>query len=279
MKRLPFACLLAGLSSVEAVAGPADSAIVAAMRLAEQPNYSWTSTVADDARTYDIEGKTARGGFTLVRMPVINAVRRQLGRGATDAEVDFVFLGNVACVLASDHGWLRPDELPAAPEDRRESGGRAGRRGSRGGPGSGPSGGRRGPGAGAEDGNARGYSNLQLAISHPHEELGVMVSSHTDLTVDGDVVSGTLTDLGAQLLLVHDGQKELTPVRATGTFTWWIRDGAILKYQVSLHGVLEIETSRGRQQIEVRQKSDTRLKAVGTTTFEVPEPARLKLQR
>ena len=36
-----------------AFAGPREAAIVAAMKLSEQPNYSWTTTVTDDARTYD----------------------------------------------------------------------------------------------------------------------------------------------------------------------------------------------------------------------------------
>src|ERR1044071_6730315 len=101
MNRLVPVCLAVWGITVAGRAGPTENAIMAAMRLSEQPNYSWVATISDDARTYDIVGKTVRGGFTRVKMPVINSVRRSLGRGVTDTEVDVIFRGNVACVLES----------------------------------------------------------------------------------------------------------------------------------------------------------------------------------
>ena len=80
------------------------------------------------------------------------------------------------------------------------------------------------------------YSNLQLAISHPHEDLAVIVSGHTSLKVEGDTATGTLTELAAQLLLVHDGQNEISPARAEGTFRLWINGGMVTKYQVQQIG-------------------------------------------
>ena len=44
--------------------------------------------------------------------------------------------------------------------------------------------------------NFEAARNLQLGISHPHEELGVIVGSHRELAIDGHVVSGVLTRLG-----------------------------------------------------------------------------------
>jgi hypothetical protein len=284
MKRVFAVCLVAWLGAVGVRAGPAETAIVAAMRLSEKSNYSWVTTVSDDARTYDIDGKTVRGGFTWVKMPAINSVRRRLGRSVTDTRIDMIFQGNVACVIQTDEGWMRPEELPP-PEDPDSDllllpatghaplgGGMPGvitkstviRRGKRSDP---------------RDDEERNYSNLQLAINHPHEELGVIVSSHQEFKVEGDVVTGTLTDLGAQLLLVHDGQKEISPRRAAGTFKLWLRDGIVAKYQVRLEGVLVIDTPRGRRQVDVHQTSDTLVKDVGTTTFDVPAQARSKLQR
>ncbi|MGH7956079.1 MAG: hypothetical protein ACREH8_03595 [Opitutaceae bacterium] len=67
---------------------------MAIMRLSDEPSYSWVATVADDARTYDIFGRTIRGGYTHVTMPVINTVRRKLGRSVTDTEIDLIFRGN-----------------------------------------------------------------------------------------------------------------------------------------------------------------------------------------
>ena len=244
---------------------------MAAMRLAEQPNYRWLATVADDARTYDIKGQTSRDGYTRVTMPLVNSLRRRLRRSATDTDIEFIFRGNVACVIATDEGWRTPAELPAAspePTVARSPGGP-----SRGGPGL-ASGSRRPDGT---DEGRRRYSNLQLGLSHPHEELGVIVSSHLDLHPDGDCFTGTLNELGARLLLVKDGQREISPVRATGTFTLWVREGLVTRYQVRLAGVLQVDTPGGRRQVSVTQTTDTTIRDVGTTQFDVPEEARIRL--
>jgi hypothetical protein len=283
MKRLFPVCLALWLGGACLCAGPAESAIVAMMRLSDQPNYAWVATVSDDARTYDIHGRTARGGFTLVKMPVVNSVRRQLGRSVTDTHVEMIFRGNVACVIATEDGWKKPDELPP-PEsgevDLLAPPGSPGHPALLGVPSSKvrvihgsilPRGSRR------QNASERAYSNLQLAISHPHEDLGVIVVSHQQLQVEGDVVTGVLTDLGAQLLLVRDGQEAITPLRASGTFKLWLRNGQVAKYQVRLEGTLNVDTPSGRRQINVQQVSDTVLKDIGTTTFDVPQQARLKL--
>jgi hypothetical protein len=279
-RQISFLIWLASAALVRA--GPAENAIVAVMRLADQPSYSWVSTVTDDARTYDITGQTTRGGFTRVKMPLVNSIRRRLGRSVTDTQFELIFRGNVNCVLATDTGWRKPDNLPP-PDDAADSGDLsvpiAGGRSGLGSPGRGglpgiPVPQRRPRGAEREE---RHYSNLQLAISHPHEELAVIVSSHQEFKIEGDIVTGTLTDLGAQLLLVHDGQKEITPVRAAGTFKLWLRNGIVAKYQLRLEGVLEIETPKGSRQIEVHQSAVTIVKDVSTTTFEVPEQARQQL--
>jgi hypothetical protein len=285
MKRLLPVCLVVWFADIALLrAGPVETAIVAAMRLSDQPNYSWTATVTDDARTYYVDGKTVRGGFTFVKMPVINSVRRRLGRSVTDTQIEMIFRGNVDCVLATDEGWRKPDNFPP-PDDELDEDAPMGTVGSSiPGLGSIPGGVMKGtvirqrrprPVAPEE----RHYSNLQLAISHPHEELGVIVSSHREFKIEDDNVTGTLTDLGAQLLLVHDGQKEITPLLAAGTFKLWLRDGMVAKYQVRLEGVLEVETPKGRRKIVVHQNTETLLKDVGTTKFEVPEQARKQLSR
>ena len=282
MKRLFPACLVVLLGARGSYANPTQDAIIAIMRLSDQPNYTWVATVSDDARTYDIFGKTIRGGFTHVKMPVINSVRRKLGRSVTDTQIDLIFRGNVECVIETDEGWRRPAELPMsswnASESRRLRASVA--------PGS-VFGIPRGSIQGStihqpkvvdrNAGAARTYSNLQLALSHPHEELGVIVGSHNELRIEGELVTGTLTDLGAQLLLVRDGQEYIEPIAATGTFKLWIRDGIVSKYQITLEGMLNVHLQSGRRRVEVHQVTDTILKDVGTTAFEVPAQAREKL--
>jgi len=278
MKAAALSCLAFACAASVLTAGPVEEAIVAAVRLSEHPSYSWISTVNDDARTYDIVGRTTSAGYSQVRMPVVNTVRQRLGRGVTDAQVDFFFRGNVDCVIATDEGWKSVGELPLAADtspmlgttslvhhsSRSVFGRNTGIRSS------------------SKFENERGrrsYSNLQMGLSHPHEELGVIVSSGIDLQAEGDTLTGSLTDLGAQLLLVRDGQTEITPLQAAGTFTLWIRDGLVTRYQVKLQGVLAIKTGLGTRQIAVTQNTSTQISDIGTTSVEVPFEVMAKLGR
>lgn len=272
---LPAILVVFLLSRVQLAAGPIEDAIMATARLADVPNYSWSSTVTDDARTYEIDGQTVRGGYTRVRMPVVNRIRRKLGRDVTDAQVDALFRGNVDCVLLTDRGWLRPDELGEPSFESR---------------GATPASGVdiatpiRAPAtplplpAPPEQKASQPYSNLQLAISHPHEELGVIVGSHESFGVEGNSVSGNLTPVGAQLLLVRAGQTEIIPIRAQGTFKLWLRGGLVTRYQLRLEGVLSVQTPRGRAHVTVQQSALTEIRQVGATSFEVPDDVRAKLR-
>lgn len=256
-------------------AGPVDDGIVAAMSLSERPNYSWLAVVDDDARSYEIKGQTSQEGFTRVRMPVINAIRRRLGRETTDNVVDAIYHGNVDCVFATDTGWKRLSELPP-PETRKLE----------------PllrPGGVRGLGLVGvmepkppkvdEENEPQAFSNLQPGISRPHEEIGVIVSSGTNWRAEGDSLSGTLTELGVQLLLVRDGHPEITPEGGNGTFTIWIRDGLVYRYKVRLSGVLAIKTSKGTRRLSIKQNTTTLIQNVGSTDVKVPEEVRQRFGR
>lgn len=251
-------------------AGPVEDGIIAAMKLSERPNYSWIAIVDDDARSYEIKGQTSREGFTRIRMPVINAIRRRLGRETTDNIVDAIYHGNVDCVFATDHGWKRLAELPPPETKRVEPLLRPG--------------GVRGLGLVGvlepkprkvdEENEPQQFSNLQPGISHPHEEIGVIVSSGTNWRAEGDSLSGTLSELGVQLLLVRDGHPEITPEEGKGSFTIWIRDGIVHRYKVRLSGVLAIKTAKGTLRVNVKQNTTTLIQNVGSTDVNVPEEVR-----
>jgi hypothetical protein len=97
------------------------------------------------------------------------------------------------------------------------------------------------------------------------------------MKVADGVVSGTLTDVGARLLLVRDGQKEITPLRATGTFKLWVHNGGVAKFQIRLEGRLLVHAGGSSRQIMVNQTSETVLKDVGKTHVEIPAEAKYKL--
>lgn len=290
MKPLFLIAVLVCVSRGIVFGGAVETTIMAAMRLAEQPSYSWTAIVEDDARTYDIVAKTVRGEFTHATMPVINSVRRRLGASASDTKLEVFFKGNVDCVLRTEDGWKTVDELPPSRTDDFElapgtpttsgglgsiAGGRSLKHRISGRASIGISSRRIVRNDDLPDPNR--YSNLQLAIAHPHEELGVIVSSHTRWEVEGDVITGALSELGAQLLLVQDGQTRITPLAATGTFKLWIRGGLVTRYQLKLQGSLAIET-RGRQtHVTVNQVSTVSIRDIGVTVVEVPHEVRKKL--
>ncbi len=115
LPHMPFRALflLAVVTALPAFAADTpDAVIVAAMRLSDEPNYRWVTTVVDDARTYEIHGATVKGGYTHVKMPMVNKVRRRLGRSATDTDIEAFFKGNVRCVLETEDGWKTVAELP-----------------------------------------------------------------------------------------------------------------------------------------------------------------------
>ena len=292
MMRSVSACLLAALASVALRASPTDSAIVAAMKLPDAPNYSWETAVDDDARSYAIVGKTDRAtDLSLVTMPMVSAINRRMssrGSASTDNQTTVLFNGDEKFVVQAEDGWKKPEELSGGSNARGGSrggfgggfggpGGMGGRRGRRG---MGGMGGRGGsfPGDNGDGRTAPAYSNLQKTLSRPHEEVAIIVAGYTEMKEEeGGMFSGTLNETAAKLLLVHAGQNEITPLKASGTFRLWIKDGVLVKYETKLDGTLSVETNGTKREVAVHQTATTTLKDVGTTKFEVPDDAKKKL--
>jgi hypothetical protein len=202
-----------------------------------------------------------------------------------------IYTGDEKLVIQTPDGWRKPDQLAANSDDGNNGygsrggwgggGGFGGRRGRRMGGMGGPMGGGF-PSSEQSDNNGRpapAYSNLQLSLSRPHEELGIIVAGYTDIKTDADsdTVSGTLSETAAKLLLVHAGQKEITPLTAKGTFRFWLKDGALVKYEIKLEGTLAVVTNGDRHEIAVHQTATTEIKNVGVTKFDVPDEAKKKL--
>lgn len=266
--------------------GPVETAIVAAMRLSEQPSYSWRSTVSDDARVYDLEGKKDRSGYTWMRLPMVKEFARRLGRDA-GTELEAVFRSSTAYVVRTERGWQTIHELPrrtwdwsndydpwASPGVTRANLGAAALAGLD------PWGHASfppmvlAPALPADEEQERPYCNAQFGLSEPHAELAVIVGSFTAMSVEGHVASGTLSDLGAQLLLVREAQDHVQPLVAAGVFKLYLQGGLVTRYDLRLEGILHVD----RRRVHVRQQSSTRISRIGATTVEVPDEARRKLE-
>jgi hypothetical protein len=278
-----LAALLPLLMVLPHRADTVETAIIAAMRLSEQRNYSWTCSIMDDAQAYEIEGKT-QDGYTWQRQPMPKTVARRLGREA-GRDLESIFKAPLRYVIQTESGWKALEELPKqhrswnnddwyyvvvpgvrspdmpADETELDAFGL--------------------PPAiyipvvqDSDEEGDRVYSNAQFALALPHVELATIVSSFVDLQVEDGVAWGALTDVGAQLLLVHDGHEYIRPVIATGRFKLWMKGGIVDKYMVELAGIVVVD----RKTVYVRQKSTTVVRDVGTTTVEVPHDALRRLQ-
>jgi hypothetical protein len=280
MRTLLTATIL--VSSVLAVrAESIEAAIIAAMNLSDARSYAWSCTVVDDAQSYLIEGKTDQG-YTWQRQPMPRSIAKRLGRGA-ERELEAIFRAPLEYVIRTERGWQTLDELPREHPDWSEDSWYFVAVPMM-----------HGPDMPADlmeldsfglpstvyvpvlqkrDEAKKPYSNAQFARSLPHDQLAIIVSSHVELENNGEVARGTLSDLGAQLLLVHDGHEYIKPVVAAGRFTLWIRDGCVIKYKIDLAGVLVVE----REPVYVRQTSTTVLREIGTASLALPVEARRKL--
>lgn len=282
--KTPLALIFVLSASMSVHAASVEVAIVAAMKLSEESNYSWRTSVIDDARSYEVDGRMC-SGYTWQRQPMPKTIAKRLGRGAGDL-LEAIFKDTYHYVIATDAGWRMLSELPKAHADWQDD--------------------EwiyvsapiwRTPDLPAdesafdpfglpraiylpvlrndEEASGRPYSNAQFALAQPHQELAIVVSCHTDLCVEGDVVSGRLNDIGAQLLLVHDGHEYIKPVVATGRFKLWLHGESVAKYVLELAGILVVE----RSPVYVRQKSTTVLSNVGTTVFPLPLDVQERLAR
>jgi hypothetical protein len=183
MARGAAAGLLYGICVGFLQGAPSDHAIVAAMKLTEAPSYSWSSAIADDARSYTIEGRTdCRTDLSLVTMPMVIAVRRRIGTGTAQSDnlSTVAFKGAERFAVETDRGWKSETELETLTPSRRGGAatGAPGHRGAMSGglPGMPDSG-----GVTAKTAQQPAYSNLQKTLSRPHEEIPLIVAGATDL--------------------------------------------------------------------------------------------------
>lgn len=260
--------LAAGVPNVDALD---DRALLMVMKLSERPTYAWTTSIEDDAGSYLIQGQTTAEGFSWVRMPPPKPLARRLGRDA-EGDVDVLFHGPQRFVLRTTSGWKTLAEIPRERARWDEPVVWSPRAQARSTVPTDPLGipvvMLQGP-----DEDDRAYSNHQLALGLPHEELAVIASSAAELRLEGNTIEGTLTDLGAQLLLVREGQEHLIALAAAGVFKLQTAAGMVTRYSLRLEGVLLVKDKK----VLVHQSMQTVIRNVGTATVTVDEEARRKL--
>jgi hypothetical protein len=111
------------------------------------------------------------------------------------------------------------------------------------------------------------------------DEAGKLLKNVQDLKVgDGGELSGDFTPEGATELLTFRprGGDPTQPKNAKGSVKFWLKDGALSKFESHLQGRMAFGPDQEEQDFEVTRTVE--IKDVGTTTLEVPEDAKKKLE-
>ena len=245
MKPNVSTCLAALTAAITVHAAPTDQAIVAAMKIVDAPNYTWTCSVPSIGRALPVrEGKTEKkSGFSVVTfIDPQTPMLRQISR-LNDGVVLGVFRGEGNFVFQTSDGWKTGKELPPPGPRRRGAGG----------------------------------SDYWISIQIPHEELEIIIGSYTEMHVVDGGVTGTLSEDGARQLL---GATKAPAVTAAGTFVFEIAGGVLTKYAVDISGTVLIgPPGEEKESAPQRRALLTEFKNVGHTVVDVPAEARQKLER
>ena len=117
---------------------------------------------------------------------------------------------------------------------------------------------------------ARRMQNLKA----PAAEVQDVVSKAGEIKKDGDAYSGDLTEDGAKSLLTMGFRRNNSaPTDAKGSAKFWIKDGALTKYQTKVSGKVEFNG----ESREIERTTTIEIKDVGKTKIEVPDDAKKKL--
>jgi hypothetical protein len=255
MNKLLASCLAATLASAVAQATPADDAVAAAQKLAAASNYSWTRTTEIPNSQFPampVEGQTEKGGYTVTTVKF------------NDNTFQTVAKGEQSVSQGQDGNWLNAEERRAQFAAR--------------------GGGAPGAGGAARGGGRGGFGFFGGGTrTSPAEDAAALAAKIKDAKlVDGAIV-GTLGAEDVAPLLTFGGrggrggdggQTPPAPKNASGSVKFWIQNGALAKYVVTVKGTITIP---GGDEREVERITTTEFKNVGSTKVTVPEEAKKKL--
>jgi hypothetical protein len=229
--------LFAAGSLIAADSSPKDDVISAAKQLGAKDNYSWKTSIENNGggqnRGGPTEGKTEKGGLTSLL----------LTRGDNTTQV--VLKGEKGAIKTED-GWQSVADAA------------------------------KGDGNGGQNRN-RFLVGMLRRFKTPAEEAENIASKTTDLKNTEGVYSGALTEEGAKALLSFGGRRSggdgPTISDAKGSVKFWVKDGAITKYQYSVKG----SVSFNGNDRDVDRTTTVEIKDIGSTKVDAPEEAKSKL--
>jgi hypothetical protein len=131
-----------------------------------------------------------------------------------------------------------------------------------------------GASADGQEGPGRFIAMFLRNLQTPAEEAAELASFAKELKKDGDVYSSDLTDEGAKAKLTfRRGGAGATVTNPKGSVKFWVKDGAITKYEFKVKGTVHWND----QDFDNDRVTTVEIKDVGATKLEVPDEAKKKL--
>jgi len=124
------------------------------------------------------------------------------------------------------------------------------------------------------EGRGRFLGRMARNIKTPAVQAADLAAGAKDLKKDGDIYSGDLTeDVAKAFLRFGRGGDGPTVSNAKGSVKFWLKDGALAKYEYKLKGTISFD---GNDR-DVERTTTVEIKDVGSTKVNVPEEAKKKL--
>ncbi len=245
--KLILASLAATCVAAIASATPSGDLAAASKKLSAASNYSWTATTEianSQFPAMPADGVTEKGGFTIITRTFNGNAMQTVRKG------DQIVMQN------RDGDWMTMEEMR-----QQFAGGGGGNRG----------------------GGGRGGFGFGGGPANPAEEVSTLVAKIKDAKVADGAIVATLSaeDVAPMLTFGRGGrggqgggQTPPAPKNASGSVKFWLKDGGLVKFVVTVKGTV---TPPNGDEREVERTTTTELKNVGTTKVEVPEAAKKKL--
>ena len=118
------------------------------------------------------------------------------------------------------------------------------------------------------EGRGRFLARIVRNFRAPAAQAAELAAAAKGLKKEGDVYSSDLTDEGAKAQF-----RIGTASNAKGSVKFWVKDGALTKYEFKLKGTVEFNGN----DVDIDRTTTVEIKDVGTTKVNVPEAATKKL--
>jgi hypothetical protein len=126
-----------------------------------------------------------------------------------------------------------------------------------------------------EEGPGRFGAMIVRNVKTPAKEAAQLAASAKELKKEDNLYSGNLTEEGAATLQKFGpgGSEGPTVSDAKGSVKFWLKDGALTKYEFKLKGTIKFNGN----EFPNDRTTTVEIKEVGTSKVEVPEEARKKI--